>query len=118
YWFSMAETNGPAESIETRDNERAWRVVIVLAAAALLVMCGVRVVMSWAHDANIDHVAGVWATMSQDLLHGVFYRPIYGELGYGGTRYMPAFFVLHAGLWKTFASWRVAGHAIAGGGGL
>ena len=90
----MAETKAPAESIETRYNERAWQLVILLAAAALLVMCGVRAVVSWGHDANIDHVAGVWATMSQDLLHGVFYRPIYSELGYGGTRYMPAFFVL------------------------
>lgn len=43
-------------------------------------------------DAN---TSGVWTVLAYDLSNGVFYRPIWGELGFGGTRYMPVFFVLH-----------------------
>src|ERR1700760_4479500 len=112
----MVEPTQPAtapENIESRHN--ASRIVLLIAAVVLLLLCGLRATTSWRHDANMDHVAGVWTTMSQDLLDGVFYRPISGPLGYGGTRYMPLFFVLHAGFWKLFSSWRVSGHLLAGG---
>jgi hypothetical protein len=108
------QTAEPDQSIEIRPTDRRLATVLLLCAAGLLiVICMVRAAVSWRHDANIDHVSGVWFTMSQDLLDGVFYRPISGPLGYGGTRYMPLFFVMHAGLWKALGSWRIAGHAIA-----
>jgi hypothetical protein len=104
-----------SENIAARQGSgRVSRIVLLVAAIALLAMCCVRAVVSWRNDANMDHVVGVWTTMSQDLLHGVFYRPVFGPLGYGGTRWMPLFFVLHAGFWKALGSWRSAGHLISG----
>lgn len=91
---------------------RAIRVAHVFAAGAFVALCVLRAVVSWRNDANMDHVAGVWATMSQDLLDGTFYRPPFGPLGFGGTRWMPLFFTMHAVLWKVFGSWRVAAHLI------
>ena len=38
--------------------------------------------------------------MAADLKHGLFYRPLFGPVGYGGTRYFPLYFVLHALLMK------------------
>ncbi len=38
--------------------------------------------------------------MAADLRDGVFYRPLFGPEGYGGTRYFPLYFVLHALLLK------------------
>lgn len=42
----------------------------------------------------------VLTTMAQDLVDGIFYRPLFGPHGYGGTRYMPLYFILQAGLMK------------------
>ena len=39
-------------------------------------------------------------TMAADLQHGVFYRPLFDSAGYGGTRYFPLYFCLHALLLK------------------
>ena len=38
--------------------------------------------------------------MATDLKQGVFYRPLYDLRGYGGTRYFPLYFCLHALLLK------------------
>jgi hypothetical protein len=42
----------------------------------------------------ISHVTGVWLALASDWRDGVFYRPLVGEHGYGGTRYFPLYFVL------------------------
>ena len=39
-------------------------------------------------------------TMAADLKGGVFYRPLFDSVGYGGTRYFPLYFCLHALLLK------------------
>jgi hypothetical protein len=46
----------------------------------------------------LDHVAGSWATLAFDFAHGVLYRPLFSEIGFGGTRFMPLYFSGHAGL--------------------
>src|ERR1700735_116560 len=43
---------------------------------------------------SITPAEGVWLTCAQDFMHGVFYRPLLGPFGYGGTRYFPLYFVL------------------------
>jgi hypothetical protein len=47
---------------------------------------------AWAHH----HSAGAWTGLASDFLHGDFYRPLVGPLGYGGTRYLPLFPALTA----------------------
>ena len=50
--------------------------------------------------AYVDFVTGVWLTLADDLVHGVFYRDLVGPDGYGGTRYFPLFFTAIAGLMR------------------
>ena len=42
--------------------------------------------------------SGVWTALANDVAQGVFYRPVFSDNGYGGTRYMPLFFVIHGAL--------------------
>ncbi len=54
-------------------------------------------------DSLPDKVSsGVWTSLANDFSHGIFYRPLNSDIGYGGTRYMPLFFVLHGFLIPLF----------------
>ena len=64
---------------------------LLIAAVALIVfLTAVRAWVSWSNDAWINHPAGTVIAMAADLKAGVFYRPLYDNVGYGGTRYFPA----------------------------
>src|SRR5207244_5186378 len=56
--------------------------------------------MAWYWPGSLpqDSSSGVWTALAQDFAHGVFYRPTADTFGFGGTRYMPMFFVLHGSL--------------------
>jgi hypothetical protein len=69
-----------------------WVVILVL---VILVSCNVYIRAS--NYQSIDHVAGTWAALAQDVADGILYRPFMSDRGFGGTRYMPLFFILHGG---------------------
>ena len=56
----------------------------------------------WRDAIPSGNTSGVWAAMANDFAEGVFYRPVFDESGYGGTRYMPIFFVLYGSLISIF----------------
>ena len=71
-------------------------------AVALWVLVGIGVVadmrlMLWYWPGSIFNglTSSVWTGLAWDVAHGTLYRPLLGPLGYGGTRYMPLFFVAH-----------------------
>jgi hypothetical protein len=92
---------------------RLPRLCLILAAAAVAAITALRVSTCWRTDAYLDHVAGVWFALADDVRHGVFYRPLYGPLGYGGTRYAPLVFILLAGLMGVARDPRLAGYALS-----
>ncbi len=49
----------------------------------------------WRDAIPTGNTSGVWAAIANDFAEGVLYRPVFDESGYGGTRYMPLFFVLY-----------------------
>jgi len=61
----------------------------------------------------LSYVSGAWAALADDVAHGVLYRPLMSDLGYGGTRYFPLHPVLHGLLVKLGLSLRVAGHLVS-----
>ena len=66
--------------------------VLLFAAVAIIVIITVaRTCIWWRADAGISFASGVMITMASDVTHGVFYRPLFGPLGYGGTRYSPLY---------------------------
>src|SRR5262249_21750026 len=56
------------------------------------------------HQYFLTHVEGAWLACARDFIHGVFYRPLFSLLGYGGTRYFPLYFVLVGLLSKVFGT--------------
>ncbi|WP_349360263.1 hypothetical protein [Stappia sp.] len=50
----------------------------------------------WGGGRTFDaETSGVWTALALDAANGLVYRPVLAEDGYGGTRYMPVFFLLH-----------------------
>ncbi|MGO9518732.1 MAG: hypothetical protein ACLPND_16990 [Candidatus Korobacteraceae bacterium] len=76
------------------------RTLLIASIALIVVIAAVRASYSWATDAWVNHPAGALIAMAADLKHGLFYRPLFGPVGYGGTRYFPLYFVLQALLMK------------------
>jgi hypothetical protein len=89
------------------------RVALAIAGLLLFGLTVVRAVESWSNDSHLDHVAGVWVAQAIDLTDGTFYRAAYGPYGYGGTRYFPLFFCLHALAIKLFGGWRATGYSLS-----
>src|SRR5271169_979429 len=79
---------------------RGPRIFLYAAVALILLTTVLRAAVCWRNDTWIDHPSGVIIAMAADLKDGIFYRPLYGPEGYGGTRYFPLYFVLQAALLK------------------
>ncbi len=79
---------------------RASQACLYAAVGLLILTTILRAAVCWRNDTWVDHPAGVIIAMAADLKDGIFYRPLYGPEGYGGTRYFPLYFVLQAALIK------------------
>jgi len=71
----------------------AWAGALVILAGALRL-----VLWYWPGAVPLDVTSGVWTALAKDFAEGVLYRPLLGPAGYGGTRYMPLFFLTHGAL--------------------
>jgi hypothetical protein len=89
-----------------------WRSLSV-SAAIFAGFCVVALALSLPSGAMLNFVSGTWIALGVDLHHGVFYRPLLGEAGFGGTRYFPLWIILHAGLMRLGLSPLAAGHLIS-----
>jgi hypothetical protein len=77
------------------------RTLLIGSVAAIVAVTAIRAVVCWGNDAWINHPAGALIAMASDFNAGLFYRPLYSASGYGGTRYFPLYFVLHAAFMKS-----------------
>jgi len=85
------------------------RLALIFATVLLIGLTLVRLAQSWIYDSHLDHVAGVWIALALDLKNGTFYRAASGPLGYGGTRFFPLYFCLHAAGARLLGGWRLPG---------
>jgi small basic protein len=90
----------------------AMLVATWIVAIAALAYHGWYAVTSQSH-ANATGVAGVWVGQAQDGVHGVFYRPLLDDAGYGGSRYFPLFFAAIAALMRAGVPAMAAGFAVS-----
>jgi hypothetical protein len=58
-------------------------------------------------------VPGVWMALAAYVNHGSIYPALYDGVHYGGTRYMPLFFLLHGSLARLTGEYLVSGHIVA-----
>jgi len=89
-----------------------WRSVTV-SAAIFGVFAVVALALSLPSGAMLNFVSGTWLALGVDLRDGVLYRPLIGELGFGGTRYFPLWIIVHAALMRAGLSPLAAGHLIS-----
>ena len=88
--------------------------VFLLAVGLLLAgLTVLRITQSWPNDSHLDHVSGAWVALASDVRAGVFYRAPFGPEGYGGTRFFPLFFCLHALGIVLGGSWRLSGYVLS-----
>ncbi len=90
--------------------------LILLTSITIPAILLVRLVLDFRHEYFLTHVEGVWLACAYDFMHGVFYRPLFSPLGYGGTRYFALYFVLTGLLSKPFGSLETAGIALSAAG--
>ena len=93
---------------------RIYTTLIVLASIVIPALLVVRLALNFKNQYFLTHVEGAWLACAYDFMHGVFYRPLFGPLGYGGTRYFPLYFVLTGLLSKPLGSLEAAGIALSG----
>jgi len=74
------------------------RIVAALVAAAILAIGVSRAVLHLHDLSGMRHIAGDWMALAQSLNRGVLYPPLEEDGYYAGTRYMPLFFCLIAGV--------------------
>ncbi len=72
----------------------AARRALYLAGLCAVLTGGATIVWYWLDGLPYDATSGVWMALAHDWSRGVLYRPLFGEDGFGGTRYMPLFFVM------------------------
>lgn len=78
----------------------AIRLFLFATIALIVIIVAIRSLVCWSNARYLSPTDGVWLALATDLKNGVFYRPLLGPDGYGGTRYFPLFFVLYALLLK------------------
>src|SRR4051812_41856919 len=85
----------------------------VICAVAVVLALSIAIPHRIAEGGYLTYVSGAWATLADDAAHGVLYRPLVSELGYGGTRYFPLHPILHGALMHLGLAARSAGHLLS-----
>lgn len=117
------QVDGPEGKLAGRDTPRRrgskdarhrYYLLAVISVAALTIVFTIyRLAVALPRGSQLDHVSGVWATLALDASRGLFYRPLFAADGYGGTRFFPLYFILHAGLIKLFGDPIATGYALS-----
>ena len=79
-------------------------------AAVSLLSYAVVILAHLADRYNIDFIAGIWIGLANAVNSGTLYPPLYDGSSFGGTRYMPVFFVLHS-----LVAWFIGGDYVLSG---
>ena len=78
---------------------RRGAVALILVLAAIV---AARAWVAWSHGTYLSYAEGTWSALAQDAARGEWYRPISAPTGYGGTRYWPLVFGVHAQLLRVW----------------
>ncbi len=61
----------------------------------------------------VNHVSGVWIGLAYHASQGVIYPEVYDGQLYGGSRYMPLYFLAHAGLASVTEEYLLSGKVLS-----
>ena len=99
--------------MDSFSNSKAGRGLIWVGCLVPLVSSVALIIWYWPGSLPQDNASGVWTALAEDFARGIFYRPTTDAFGFGGTRYMPLFFGLHAGLIRLSVDPVTAGMALS-----
>ncbi len=89
---------------------RVWLIVAALAGSAQLLGL---LAWYWTDGLPFSDTSGVWIAHAWDMTNGEFYRPDLDNSGYGGSRFMPLFFILLSGMMQLIEIPSTAGAILA-----
>jgi hypothetical protein len=92
--------------------KRSYKATVYLLSFLLIAFTFGRMLVGLRNGSGLNHVSGVWAALADDLRNGTFYRPLMSDLGFGGTRFFPLHFALHAAIANCGFDFLDAGHAL------
>jgi len=97
-------------------NTMGKRNITFFVAAPLIILVIIaisRIYFAWHGNLLPEHVSGAWTSLAHDLSQGIFYRPLYShDSGYGGTRFMPLFFVIYSLMSRITGDYLSAGYLL------
>ncbi len=97
--MSRSAADSPTANPRSQLALGASRAAALVLGVALAAATALRLPAAWESGNSLNHVSGAWMALADDLAHGTFYRPLHDPaLGYGGTRFFPLAFALHAAL--------------------
>ena len=111
-----AHTDAPLPSAAARPEtapNRGLLALLTVGAALVVGVTGMGVARYWISQSGLRHTAGVWTGLAMDVADGVFYRPLVGEHGFGGTRYLPLQFLIHGAAVHAGADPITSGHVLS-----
>ncbi len=78
-----------------------WTHILIVSAVLLTAaVLAADAVVSIASGLYLNLGSGVWLALARDTHEGIFYRPLWNGVEYGGTRYFPMLFVAIAALMR------------------
>jgi hypothetical protein len=93
---------------------RRWLEWGVRVVASLAVASWALIALAHVDDTYaLDQTAGAWMALARYVNEGVLYPPLYDGTLFGGTRFMPLQFVLHAGVARLTGEYLVSGKLVA-----
>ena len=110
----LFDSRAPSVNATRAARDRSW-LAWAVGGASLLLLVGASIhsAIIFSDDRALEFVSGIYTSLSMDLSHGVFYRPLASSYGFGGVRYFPLFFALQSSLTGTGLSPLAAGHLIS-----
>jgi len=91
-----------------------WNQIFIITTAASASVFLFKISIAIYNNAALNHVAGAWIGLAMDMSEGIFYRPLFSiENGFGGTRFFPLFFSIHALLIKFGIEPILSGHIVS-----
>ena len=111
---SRAETLPSWWKDESKFAARLYSVTILGTLVVVPVLLFARFFLNFRNLYYMSHVEAAWLTNASDFVNGVFYRPLVGPLGHGGTRFFPLYFVLTGTLSNVFGQLERSGLIVSG----
>jgi hypothetical protein len=117
----VTSTHTPPSPVQQRSVPVEWDARVVRWLGLVVVALAAVVLASWALIAvahindtyAINHVSGAWLALARYVNEGVLYPPLYNGSSFGGTRFMPLEFVMHAGVARITGEYLVSGKLLA-----